>query len=91
MKAATARFSYRRTGIALFFGVVACGVCFYVVTFLGLIVELFSGPLNPAETPHFAEALKFVAAPLSITLGALAFLMAWLRLGKSRVRSIQQR
>jgi hypothetical protein len=72
---------FKRLVLSLFFALVACGTLFYLITFLGLMVEVFRGPLNPANTPGFSSALKHVLLPLSLAVGTLTFFLtfAWRR------------
>ena len=70
--------SIKRFLFSLFFASVACGTFFYLITFLGLIAELFRGPLNPATTPAFSSALNHVLLPLNLAVGAVTFFLAFL-------------
>ncbi|MFB3918159.1 MAG: hypothetical protein ACE14M_15630 [Terriglobales bacterium] len=77
----------KRFWLAAFFGVVACGVSFYLITFLGLLIELFRGPMNPAITPELDNVLNQIVMPFSVLLGVVTFLVTFLRLGKRRIHS----
>jgi TRAP-type C4-dicarboxylate transport system permease small subunit len=72
----------KRLLLSLLFALVVCGVSFYLAYFVGLIYLTASGPLNPANAPGFQAALRHVALPVSIGLGAAVFVLALWRLGK---------
>jgi hypothetical protein len=73
----------KRLFLSCFLGFVICGLSFYVAYFAGLIYTAATGPLNPANTPHLEGVLRHVALPISLVLGAAAFLLSFRRFGRN--------
>ncbi len=65
----------KRLFFALFIGLVASGISFYVVLFCSLSFYLFVKGMNPAEAPGLLAGLRNVALPISVALGVVVFVI----------------
>jgi hypothetical protein len=72
----------KRLMLSCLLAFVICGISFYLAYFAGLIYAAATGPLNPANTPHLEGGLRHVALPISLALGATAFVLAFRRSGR---------
>jgi TRAP-type C4-dicarboxylate transport system permease small subunit len=69
----------RRLLLALFVAMVACGLCFYVLNFAGLIYAAATGPLNPTNAHGLQMDLRRFALPFSAAVGVVVFCVVFAR------------
>ena len=74
----------RRLLLSLFMAMVACGLCFYVLNFAGLIHAAATGPLNPANSHGLQMGLRHFAVPASVAVGVVVFWVVFIRRGVTR-------
>ena len=74
----------KRIAWALFFALVACGITFYVVIFLGLMVNVFTRGVNPVNAPTLNDALRRFALPASLAIAVAMFALAMTRKGHEK-------
>jgi hypothetical protein len=67
-------------------GVIACGICFYLILFVCLAFELLVRPLNPANAPELVYRLRYYAVPISVVLGSVIFCVTFTGSGKRHLR-----
>jgi hypothetical protein len=71
----------KRVFLSCFLALVACGLSFYVAYFTGLMYAAATGPLNPPNDSGLQWALRHVALPISLVVGAVVFRFAFRRFG----------
>jgi len=71
----------KRVFLSCFLALVACGMCFYVAYFAGLLYAAVTAPMNPPNDPGLQWALRHVALPASLLLGIVVFRFAFRRFG----------
>ena len=77
----------KRLFLSGFLALAACGLCFYVAYFAGLIYTSLVGPLHPANDFGLQRALRHVALPVSLVIGGVMFGLAFRRFGKSEPKA----
>ncbi len=75
----------RRALFSLFLAVVACGMSFYVILFGSLMVIALTHQANPSTTPGLQTGLRHIVLPISIGIGVVVYLIAFVRMGKKKL------
>lgn len=70
----------RRVALAAFIALVSSGLLFYLVIFCSLMIMVAVKGTNPAATPELDAGLRYIAAPIVVTIGFLVFVFANRRL-----------
>lgn len=83
--------SVLRVVFSLFLALIACGMSFYVILFLSLMVMAVTHQANPATTPSLQANLKYFVVPLSLVVGAAVFVATLSRSGRRGRFVVEQR
>ncbi len=76
-----------RVVFSLFLALVACGMSFYVILFLSLMVTAITHQANPAMAPSLQANLRYIVLPLCVLAGAAVFVIT-LRRSDKRDRAV---